>query len=379
MKSLTHAGYMAMRRFDGLDGLRAIAAVMVVVFHYGGPDRLQGWIGVQVFFVLSGYLITTLMLREEARTGRVALKAFYLRRVFRILPVYFVVLAFLAAATAILGIYQSSHLGEAMPLYLSFFNEFAGSNPFGQSWSLGIEQKFYLVWPLVAFAFGVLPLRRRLGITGLLIVGALVATPFTFGPHASGWPVHYVSILLGCVLAMLMHNPRTYRLIQPLTHPAVGVGMAVAVIVLHSFLKPIGDALNQVAGVPGFIWLMAFYPIAVTLLLPAVIAPGPVAKVLSVRPMAYVGERSYSLYLVQSIAAAPLHFLFPSLGGWPLALSVVALALVLASVLYRTVEVPMINVGRKVLKPRQPVKTDVAAAAEPAKVEEPRQVLTPVS
>ena len=88
MKSLTHADYLALRRFPALDGLRAIAAVLVVFFHYGGPDWLQGWAGVQMFFVLSGFLITTLMLREERGTGRVSLSEFYLRRAFRILPVY---------------------------------------------------------------------------------------------------------------------------------------------------------------------------------------------------------------------------------------------------------------------------------------------------
>ena len=86
MKSLTHADYLALRRFPALDGLRAIAAVLVVFFHYGGPDWLQGWAGVQMFFVLSGFLITTLMLREERGTGRISLKEFYLRRSFRILP-----------------------------------------------------------------------------------------------------------------------------------------------------------------------------------------------------------------------------------------------------------------------------------------------------
>ncbi|MBP2476776.1 peptidoglycan/LPS O-acetylase OafA/YrhL [Crossiella equi] len=370
MKTLTHDAYMALRRFDGLDGLRAIAALMVVAFHYGGPDRLQGWIGVQVFFVLSGYLITTLMLREEDRSGKVSLKAFYVRRVFRILPVYFVVLAITTVATLALGIYQSSHLSEAMPLYLTFFNEFAGGNPFGQSWSLGIEQKFYLLWPLVAFAFGVLPLGRRMAITGGLILVALVATPFTFGPQASGWPAHYVSILLGCAMALVMHNRRAYRLVQPLTNPKVAIAMTAGVVVLHYFLKPLGDVLNGVAGVPGFVWLMAFYPLAVTLLLPSIIAPGPVQKVLSLRPMAFIGERSYSLYLVQSLAAAVVLFAIPGINnwGWAQAGLTIGLSLLFAMVLYRLVEVPMINLGRKVLKPRVE-----------AKVEEPKQVLTPVS
>ncbi|MCO1579992.1 acyltransferase [Crossiella sp. SN42] len=368
MRSLAHSEYLAMRRFDGLDGLRAIAALMVVFFHYGGPDRLQGWIGVQVFFVLSGYLITTLMLREESRTGKVALKAFYLRRAFRILPVYFLVLAVTAICALATGTYASSNLGPEMPLYLTFFNEFAGGTPYGHSWSLGIEQKFYLLWPLLAFAFGAFSLRKRLGITGLLIALAVVATPFTIAPLASGWPAHYVSILLGCVVALLMHHKSGYRFLQPLTHPAAAIGMAIAVVVLHSFLKPLGDALNGQAGIPGFVWVLSFYPLAIALLLPAVVAPGPVQKLLSCRPMAYIGERSYSLYLVQSLAASIVVSLGFGLEGSWLATAVTVVALALAAVLYRTVEVPMINLGRRVIagKPK----------AEP---EEQRPALTPVS
>src|SRR3954463_4667976 len=87
---ITHETYLATRRFDALDGVRAIAAVLVVVFHYGGPSwvRANGWIGVHLFFVLSGFLITTLALREEARNGRVSLAEFYIRRAFR----YYVIL-----------------------------------------------------------------------------------------------------------------------------------------------------------------------------------------------------------------------------------------------------------------------------------------------
>ncbi|GGP37039.1 acyltransferase [Saccharothrix coeruleofusca] len=352
-----------MSRFGGLDGLRAIAAVMVVVFHYGGPDRLQGWIGVQVFFVLSGYLITTLMLREEARSGRISLKAFYTRRAFRILPVYFVVLMVTTVTTFALGTYESSGLSEAMPLYLSFFNEFAANNPFGQSWSLGIEQKFYLVWPLVAFAFGALPLGRRLGITALLLLGAVAVTPLTFGSGAPGWPAHYASVLLGCAIGLLMHHRRSYALVRPLTNPWVATGMALGVVTLHYFLKPISDALNTKPGVPGFLWPMTFYPLAVALLLPAVIAPGPVRRVLSCRPMTFVGERSYSLYLVQFLGATIVAFAVPGIEGWAKAGAVVALSLVLASLLYRAVELPMIGAGRKVLAPSPDAAREVGAGA----------------
>ena len=115
---MTHEQFLALKRFPALDGVRAIAALMVVFFHYGGPGFLQGWLGVQIFFVLSGFLITTLLLREQARDGRIDLREFYRRRAFRILPVYFVVLLVTAAGLLVAGQFGQNPLGRDFPLYL---------------------------------------------------------------------------------------------------------------------------------------------------------------------------------------------------------------------------------------------------------------------
>ena len=143
--------------FPALDGLRAVAALMVV-FHHARTHWLWGWLegwnGVTLFFVLSGFLITTLALREEETLGALRWRAFVVRRVFRIVPIYVVSLALYVLAMVAVGV-GASHRGSfvhAMPWYVSPFPEvpfFTHTHiVFSLAWSLGIEEKFYLLWPL---------------------------------------------------------------------------------------------------------------------------------------------------------------------------------------------------------------------------------------
>ncbi|MFD9703607.1 acyltransferase family protein [Lentzea sp. NPDC059081] len=371
MTSLTHADYLALRRFPALDGLRAIAAVLVVFFHYGGPDWLQGWAGVQMFFVLSGFLITTLMLREERRSGRISLKEFYLRRGFRILPVYFVVLLVTVVGSALYGTFTSNGIGPALKYFLTFSNEFAGASPYGQSWSLGIEQKFYLVWPLVAIALGTVVLRRRAGAAVLGMLLALVVVNFTAQHSNPGWPLHYFSILTGVLLAVALHSPRGFAVLRPLTNLASQVAVCVGFLCVHLSVKPMAGLLDGINGIPGHVLVIPVYALATAVLLTALVAPGPATTFLSTKPMQFVGERSYSLYLVQTIAATVIWFFWPKLSGLGQSLVVTATGLALASVLYKLVEIPMINLGRRVIArqrlaqlPRQDASQAPAAQSE---------------
>ncbi|MGI5505247.1 acyltransferase family protein [Lentzea sp. CA-135723] len=349
MSSLTHADYLALRRFPALDGLRAIAAVLVVFFHYGGPDWLQGWAGVQMFFVLSGFLITTLMLREERRSGRISLSEFYLRRAFRILPVYFVVLLVTVVASLLYGTFTSNGTGPALRYFLTFTNEFAGASPYGQSWSLGIEQKFYLVWPLVAIALGTVVLRRRAGAAALGMLLALVLVNFTTAHSNPGWPLHYFSILTGVVLAIALHSPRGFALLRPLTNPVAQVIVSIGFAAVHLGVKPMSGFLDGIGGIPGHVLVIPVYALATAVLLTAMVTPGPMTTFLATKPMQFVGERSYSLYLVQTIAATIAWFFWPALSGLGQSFVVTAFGLALASVLHATVEIPMINLGRRVI------------------------------
>ncbi|OXM67941.1 acyltransferase family protein [Amycolatopsis vastitatis] len=370
-RPLDHAEYRASSWFPGLTGLRALAALAVVFFHYGGPvvDRLQGWIAVQLFFVLSGFLITTLALREEDRTGVVSLRRFYVRRVFRIMPVYFLLLGLTALAVTLAGAYRSSRLADAMPFYLVFGNELVGFNtPYPTSWSLGVEEKFYLVWP----ALLVLTSFARTGKTALrLLIAAGVVTGVLFGalPLAPSqrWAelsVHYCSLVVGCLLAPALHHPRGFAVFRPLTSPAAAVLVALGFCVLQLSVKPLGQ---QFGGHWQFV--VPVYAAGSALLLVAAVVQGPVRRLLSSRVLTYIGDRSYALYLVQTGAAGVTGLVFPT--GLGKAVATAAVALLFACGLRRWVELPSIAFGRRLLGGVCRKKGERAPAAmrqEPARV-----------
>lgn len=350
MHAMTYDEFRALRRFPALDGLRAVAALMVVAFHFGGThwSWLSGWSGVHIFFVLSGFLITTLALREEDRSGRISFRNFYLRRLFRIVPVYLVVLAITMVVFAPPG-EPVGDLNGALPYYLTFLNEWAPPSEFLHSWTLGIEQKFYLVWPVLAFAAGALTLARRLTVAAGAM--ALVCLGWVLW---DGSLVHYLVILSGCALAILMHSPRGFALVRPLTHPVTGIVLALVFVAAQLGLR---DAVRyfdseQIALLP--------YALLTCLMLPGLLTPGPTQWLLSTRPAVFVGERSYSMYLVQAVAGKTFAWALPHVVGFPVAippgtrLLVMAglVALAMAHVLYRVVERPFIRFGTALTKRR---------------------------
>jgi peptidoglycan/LPS O-acetylase OafA/YrhL len=356
MRTMKHEEFLALRHFAGLDGLRAVAAVVVVAFHYGGAKWawVSGWSGVHMFFVLSGFLITTLALREEDRRGSLSLPDFYLRRLFRIVPVYLVVVALLVAQVVYVSRYAGSPLAEDMRYLLTFTNEYAPNQFFVQSWTLGIEQKFYLVWPLVAFAGGFVAFTfvRRISVTlGVIAAGLLVF--FLVVPSPT---VHYLVILFGCLLAVVMHNPRGYALVRPLTHPVAAVAVAALFVGAQVALVPVQRVFDQPTAV-------LLYGLCVMLLMPAVLGPGPVRWVLSLWPMRFVGERSYSVYLVQGLVGWAVLEVVALSGGHKLLLLVTLGSLLVADVLYRAVEQPFIRLGRMVVAARHQVASSRSSSS----------------
>ncbi|MFD0277802.1 acyltransferase family protein [Kitasatospora sp. NPDC127111] len=344
MRRLTHAEFLAMRRFDALDGLRAIAAVIVVFFHYGGPQSrfLSGWIGVHTFFVLSGFLITTLMLREKDRTGRISLRNFYLRRIFRIVPLYYIGLLI-----TMIAVYRSGYgwnvLMDHLPHYLGFMNEYhlAGDTPYLHTWTIGIEQKFYLVWPLALILVSLVSHRLRIP----LAVAAIVLTLVPYNEIWKGMGLHYSVLLIGALLAVVLHSRRGFAVMSPLTHPAVGLPVGAGFLVLHWNLPRL---TAHFGGEPPAIFL---YGIGVALLLPTLLGPGPGRWILSQRPLVFVGERSYGLYLLQASAVPVTAALAPWIPGQTpqFAAAACAVALFAADALHRRVETPMIEVGRRLI------------------------------
>ena len=147
-----------------LDGMRAIAVLLVIAFHVRLPGFRAGFVGVDIFFVLSGFLITSLLLEEIRRTGRVSLSAFWARRARRLLPALVLVLLTVGVVTALTATYteRASMRGDLLATtgYVAnwhfvqtstYFADIGVDSPLEHTWSLAIEEQFYLLWPLLVF------------------------------------------------------------------------------------------------------------------------------------------------------------------------------------------------------------------------------------
>src|SRR5919108_2124366 len=167
-----------------LDGMRAVAVVLVLLFHLRLPGFGAGYLGVDIFFVLSGFLITTLLLTEHDRTGRISLPDFWARRARRLLPALVLVLVVVAIVTWLTATFteRASIRGDLLATtgYVanwrfietsSYFADIGVDSPLEHTWSLAIEEQFYLLWPLLVF--GALSISRRSRLAGgTVAVGA---------------------------------------------------------------------------------------------------------------------------------------------------------------------------------------------------------------
>jgi len=340
-----------------LDGLRGVAVVLVLLFHAGLPWLSGGYLGVSVFFTLSGYLITSLLLTEHARSGRVSLGAFYGRRMRRLLPASTLCVALIIAARAFGAFSQVEGLrGDMVGALLQSFNWvklakgqsygnlfLGGISPLEHYWSLAIEEQFYWIWP--ALILGLLTIGSR-RFAACVVVGLFVALSVTavaiagiFGPDAAYWatPARLPEVLAGSVLAFLLSGVRRVPTeARWLAVPSLGL------IVLLSMRLPSDSG-------PAYEGALPLFAMLATVLIYSLQAPGPIRSVLSTRPLVTIGKVSYGLYLFHW----PVFVLMRE-RGWDLTEPVeltAALAITagLSAVSYRVIETP---IRRARIRPR---------------------------
>lgn len=338
-RAVPHDEYQRRRYFAPLDGLRAVSILLVITAHTTDPlfYRLHGAVGVTIFFVISGYLITTLLLREEERRGRARIKAFYIRRAFRILPLYYLTLIGYIVLVGILRLQPgAASLWHSLPWYATYQNDLApaGAGIFGQSWSLAIEEKYYLLWPLM---FTVPALQRhRLTVAGGLAALTAVASLW----HPTRYFAIYTPILLGCVVAIVLDNPALYRRAARLATTPVAL-LLIAALGVWDFKFENGSDVHIV------------FAVLTALLFPAVlIGPRWLSALLSNRAAVYIGTRSYAVYLIHRMTKGVVdRVVTPGSHSVPHELVhfvlIVALSLVAAEIICRLVEQPMIRLGRR--------------------------------
>lgn len=361
-------------RFRGdIQGLRALAVGLVVLYHGGLPSLSGGYVGVDVFFVISGFLITTHLLQRLERTGHVGFADFYARRARRILPASLLVVALSVIAAVIwmppLLMREVLFGAVATALYvpnilfgLQGTNYLAESTPsvFQHYWSLGIEEQFYLLWPLILFlVVRFLPGRRRL----LIVLTVLTAASFAAGlwltfqnqPWAFfGLPTRAWELAVGGIVAVVALNRES--VLPPRIGAAVGWAGVVGVVVA-SF------TFSETTPFPGIAAALPVVATAAVILAGTGPSPYGPAAILSVRPLLFVGTISYSLYLVHwpllVIPQAAVGFERP-LPLW-VTLSLSLAAVPLAWILYRWVETPARDA--RWLTAFRPRRTLFAAAA----------------
>jgi peptidoglycan/LPS O-acetylase OafA/YrhL len=345
LEPLTYDEYRSLRYFPALDALRCYGMVMVVSAHM--HDGIWGWVpapkGLTFFFVMSGFLITTLLLREEEVRGKVSLAAFYIRRACRIFPLYYLVLGTYVFLILVVGLEKAKVPGLkfALPYYLTYTNEFTlnrhfkGEIFFQQSWSLGVEEKYYLLWPIVAFV-----LLRAKGRTRIAFTGGLSAVLLAIALPAS-WPNWYGPIFVGCLLAFLLHSKPIYDKLSVLATRRWNIPIALGLLAA-TVVSPWHDGV-----------VVHFYsPLLALFLIGATVGRLPYLNFLRIRPALYVGKRTYGMYLVHLLCINAAEVVFRT-GTGLIPVSVGALiaaffiSLGVAAVLHRLVEQPMIDVGRR--------------------------------
>jgi peptidoglycan/LPS O-acetylase OafA/YrhL len=328
-----------------IEGLRAVAVVLVVLAHAGVPGVGGGYLGVDVFFVISGFLITSLMLRELDRTGRLSLVVFFGRRARRLLPTACLVLiAVILAGYHWLGFLRGDEIAEDgrwASLFVSNFRFGAlgvdylsaqqAASPLQHFWSLAVEEQFYLVWPAGLILLIWLGFRWALGYWLALAVAASFAysawhdgsTWSYFSPATRAWELG-----AGCLLALVAG--RLDRIPSRLATAMAGVGLALIVVAALTF--------DTATPFPGY---AAGLPVLATVLVLA----GRGDAVLGVAALQWLGRLSYSLYLWHW----PVLVIAEQAYGGPLAgparAGLVLVSLVLAAVTYTCLESPIRRSG----------------------------------
>jgi peptidoglycan/LPS O-acetylase OafA/YrhL len=342
-----------------LDGVRAVAVLAVIAFHVSAHEPRGGFLGVDVFFVLSGYLITTLLLREFGKTGTIRLGIFWARRARRLLPallallVVCAVVVYRSAPAASLEARRSDMLSTLLyyanwhfiERSASYFAGFTGgtTSPLLHTWSLAIEEQFYLVWPLLVF--GVLSLRRwRSSALAILVLVLGIASAVRMAllydsvdPTRSydGTDTRAQALLVGAALALLLYTRPVLVTGSRARAAARWTGPVVAALVLAALL-----------GVDDRSWLYyhggaaAFGTVVAAALWAVEASPSTFpATALSWSPVRWVGRISYGLYLWHW---PMIVWLAPGWHGWlPVQLVEVAATFAAATASYYLLELPI--------------------------------------
>jgi peptidoglycan/LPS O-acetylase OafA/YrhL len=335
-----------------LDGLRAFAVIAVVLYHLGLRWIPGGFLGVDVFFVISGFLITTLLVEEARRTARVRVGRFWLRRTRRLVPALIVVVVVVSALTSVIG--RDLNAGLRMQVLgaavygSNWFQVASGASyveryepqVFTHLWSLAVEEQFYLLWPVVVVVL-LSFLSRRLQVSLLLAAaaGSAVWMAYLYVPGGDptrvyvGTDTHGFALLLGAALGLsglMARRVRSGGWLAP-------AGVAGSMVVLAGMLL-LGDSAP--ATFRG--GLVVVDVAALSLVAAAARGAGPIGTIFGLPPFVWVGKRSYGIYLWHwPLIVITARVLSPGTPSWLLTVIVMTGTAIAATASYRWIEVPI--------------------------------------
>lgn len=352
------------RRVRGLDGMRALAAAAVLFYHLVPGQVRGGFLGVDVFFVLSGFLITALLVREHTANGRINLRAFWIRRIRRLLPA----VALMAVVTLIVaGLLNVDLLVGILPQFLgvitfaynwveiaigvSYFDQ-ANPHLWTNVWSLAVEQQFYLAWPVVVL--GILALKKKfrwmiptaLAIASSLLMAWLIQGADDYTRAYQGTDSHAFGLMLGALLAFISYRPLQHPQKDPTRFTVwirgVLAWIGLCVVVGGWFVIPDDQAWVYPWGTlivcAGMLALMqGFFPSIDAQFGPA----QALASALDSRVLVWLGERSYGIYLWHWPVFVMMSNQFPQMFVGMSAVIVAAISIVMAHLSFTFVETPM--------------------------------------
>ncbi|WP_165978829.1 acyltransferase family protein [Antarcticimicrobium luteum] len=344
---------MTSGHIPSLDGFRAVSILVVFASHVGFGDTVPGGFGVTVFFFISGFLITTLLCRETDRYGRISFRAFYARRVLRLMPPLLCALglSYLLLATGIaIGGFDWTTLISQIFFFFNYLYIYGQSETvlgLGVLWSLSVEEHFYILWPLVFLVFAG-PVRRLRWIWPLILVFTLWRAVHYWGLGTGFEGIYYLSdtrldsLLVGCALALLMWRDRIpVRAGRPVVMASVLALSFAALLVSFLWRDPAFRSVLRYA-VQGLALMPIFYY--------AVTRPDLwLFRPLNWGWMQRIGVYSYSIYLIHLVLIRTMDFgAFAGTGMLWKVICAGGLSVLYAAAIHQLVERPLLPLRRRI-------------------------------
>lgn len=342
------------KHIPALNGLRAIAVGLVIFYHLG-YDSVPGAHGVMTFFVISGFLITWLLLVEFENTGRISLRDFYVRRTLRIFPAFYIFLFGWIALLILTGrSVQWAHAVSAFFYVSNYYNGIHGdpNTGFSHTWSLAIEEQFYLIWPSV-FIFLVIRGFSLIRVLCTMIVFAWIYRAilcFGFDVYQgyvyAAFDTRYDSLLVGCLLAVIIRQRAGEGWVRLLTSGAGWAVVSLGLILIVIYLPDLaGITIPRYRDVFEF----AVLPPLIAVFIAQLVSNCQhwLWKWLEWPAIQYLGKISYSLYLYQQVVLEPVTKLLRSSPEWFASGAAVCATILVASMSYFVVEKPFLRLKER--------------------------------